>query len=245
MAVFELDLTDWVNFKRLKRRSPKLFARAAGSVLNSAAFGTRKLAIRNINADQIVRNKKFVSSSVRVNKARLTAPLSQQASEVGSIRRKRFSGWREQEGGQQTKREHYAKETARRGSRTKRVMRTVRLSSKKYPKPSDFRTKGNQVARAARMVHILSRSGYTKPFIILGLEKKARGRKPPPGLYRLGAGSYPNKRLTLLQRFKAPKKTKRKPWLKPAKDKYVRRVNLRTVWGRAVAHELKKAGVRI
>lgn len=246
MAVFELNLTDLLNFKRMQRKNPKIFSRAAGHVLNSAAFGTRKLAIRNIKRDMIARNERFISGSVRVDKARLGAPLSQQQSQVGSIKRKRFSGWREQEGGQQTKRKHFAKETARQDSRQKQILRLARLrAAGRFQKPADFRGGGGPVAKAARMVHILSRFGFTKPFIILGLEKKQRGRKPPPGVYRLGAGKYPNKRLTLLQRFKKPESTKKKPWMKPAREEYISRVDLRTVWGRAVVREMRRMGARI
>jgi hypothetical protein len=246
MATFELNLGDMMNFRRMKQKSPKLFARASGNVLNSSAFGTRKLAIRNLKKNQIIRNAKFVSSSVRVNKARLSGPVAQMEAQTGSVERERFSGWREQEGGQQTKREHYAKETARREDRKKRILSVARLKAAgRFPKPTDFPTKGGPMARAAKMVHILSRSGFTKPFLIFGLEKKTRGRKPPPGLYRLGPGKYPNRRLTLLQRFKKPRRTRKKPWLAPATKEYIDRVDLRTVWGRAVARELKKIGVRI
>lgn len=245
MPVFELNLQDYLNFKRMMKKAPKIYSRAGASVLNSAAFGTRKLAIRNIKSNMIARNNRFIEGSVRVEKARRGTPLSSNRSTVGSIKRDRFSGWREQEGGQQTKREHYAHPAGRRGTIQKQIVNVARLrNSGKFPKPSDFRGGGPLKARAARMIHILSRSGFTRPFLIFGLENKTRGRKIPPGVYRFGAGQYPTRKIKLLQRFKSPKKTQRKPWLQPAAANYVERVNLRVVWGRALEREFRRVGMR-
>jgi hypothetical protein len=242
MPVFELNLADLMNFKRMQRRAPKLFGRAAGHALNSAAFGTRKLAIRNIKAQMIARNEKFIEGSVRVNKARLGAPLSQQSSEVGSIKRERFSGWLEQEGGQQTKRKHYGTEDSRKGDIKKQIARPYKLRKVAWrPHPKFFRGNTPQ-DRARKMLHTISRAGFTKPFVIVGLENTQS--RTPPGLYRFAGGRHPKRRIELLQRFKAPKPTERKPWMAPAREEYVRRVNLRTVWGRAVERELRKVGYR-
>lgn len=245
MPVFEMNLTDLLNFKRMQQRNPKLFAKAAAHVTNSVAFGVRKLALRELKAQSIIRNQRFVDSSIRVDKARVGQPIDALRSEVGSISRPRFTGWEEQEVGKQTPRKHYAKPAARQGNIRKQITRLARLrGSGRFPQPSDFPGTGNPIARAVRMIHILSRSGFTKPFLILGLENK-RGKKVPPGLYRFGAGEYPTRKIQLLQRFKSPKETKKDPWLKPATDKYLRYVDLRTVWGRAVMKELRKGGVRI
>jgi hypothetical protein len=247
MAVFELGLADFLNFKRMQKRFPKVFSKAGAHMLNTSAFETRKLAIENIENSMIGRNERFIKSSVRVKKARLGAPLNQIFSQVGSVERERFSGWREQEGGQQTKREHQAHPAARKNNIAKQVVRRARLrAAGRFPKPTDFRgAAGNPVARAARMIHILSRSGFTKPFLIFGLENKKKGRKVPPGLYQFGSGAYPNRRIKLLQRFKRPKPTRKKPWLQPAREEFVRDVNLRTVWGKAVAFELRKMGLHV
>ena len=245
MPVFEVNLQDYLNFKRGLKKAPKLYSKAGAHVLNSAAFGTRKLAIRNIKKSMIARNEKFIKGSVRVRKAALGRPLAVNQSQVGSVKRDRFSGWREQEGGQQTKRETQVWPAARRGNVRKQVVRIARLrNTGRFPKPTDFRGPGNPVARAARMIHILSRSGFTKPFLIFGLENRSKGRKVPPGLYRFGTGSYPNRRIQLLQRFKKPESTKRLPWLQPAVQQYISQADLRTVWGRALTRELRKAGVR-
>lgn len=241
MPVFELNLADFLNYKRMLKRASKLYSRAGGHVLNSAAFGTRKLAIRNIKKEMIARNERFIQGSVRVEKARIGAPLDMQRATVGSIKRDRFSGWREQEGGQQTKREHQAWPAARRGGKKHPVIRVARLR-RNFLKPTAFGGR-NPIERVIRMLHTLSANNYRKPFIIFDLERRRGGKPAPPGLYRFGPGPHPNRRLELLQRFKSPKPTKRKPWLIPAREEYVRRVNLRTVWGRALERELKKTGM--
>lgn len=245
MPVFELNLQDYLNYKQILKKAPGLYSRAAANVLNSAAFGTRKLAIRNIKSNMIARNEKFIAGSIRVTKARRGAPIETNKSVVGSVKRPRFSGWQEQEGGQQTKREHYAKPAARKGNVRKPILRVARLrNTGRFPKPTDFSSRGGSLAQVARMVHILSRSGFTKPFLVFGLEKKSKGRKPPPGVYRFGSGKYPNRRMQLLQRFRSPQPTRRNPWMQPAREEYVKRVNLRTVWGRALERELRRGGMR-
>lgn len=243
MPVFELNLIDYLNFKRMQKRAPKLYSQAAAHVLNSAAFGTRKLALRELKAQSIVRNERFISGSMRVEKARRGAPMDMNRSIVGSIKRDNFSGWREQEGGQQTKRDYLAKPAARRGNMRKQIGRLARLrNTGRFPQPKDFRGR-NTVSRAYKMIHILSRSGFTHPFLIFGLENTRK--RMPPGLYRFGAGKYPNRKIKLLQRFKSPGSTKRNPWMAPAREKYIKYVNLRTVWGRAVERELKRFGIKI
>lgn len=242
MPVFELNLQDYLNFKRILKKAPKLYSRAAANVLNSAAFGTRKLAIRNIKSGMIARNEKFIAGSIRVDKARRGAPMEMNKSVVGSVKRPRFSGWREQEGGQQTKRKHLAKPAARKGDLKRPVLRVARLrKGKSFLKPTAFGGR-NPVDRALRMIHSLSANNYRKPFLIFGLENIKK--RMPPGLYRFGSGKPPNRRLELLQRFKSPQKTRRNPWMQPAREEYVKRVNLRTVWGRALDRELKRGGMR-
>jgi hypothetical protein len=244
MAVFELDLADFLNFRKMQKKNPKVFGAAASHVLNSAAFGVRKLAIRNIRTNMIARNDRFIEGSVRVRKARLSGSLGSKQSEVGSIRWERFTGWQEQEGGQQTKREHQAHPAARRGNIKKQIVRIARLKNVgRFPKPANFRGK-NTISRALKMINVLSRSGFTKPFLLLGLGKWPRNRIPP-GLYRFRGGKHPHRRIELLQRFKSPAPTKKKPWLSPAASQYIAQVDLRTVWGRAVSRELKKAGIKI
>lgn len=244
MPVFELNLTDLRNFRKIQHRSPKLFAAAATDVLNAAAFGTRKLALRELRSQSTIRNEGFLKRSVLVKKSRKSGNIDSMEARVGSIQRPRFSGWREQEGGQQTKREHLAKPAARRGDLKRQIVRTARLQrSGRFPQPRDFRGPANPVRRAIRMIHILSKSGFTKPFLIFGLENS--GKTMPPGLYRFGSGQYPHRKIELLQRFKKPKKTRRDPWLQPATAQYIRHVDLRIVWGRALARELRRGGVRV
>lgn len=245
MPVFEMNLLDFRSFQRMQQRNPKLYRRAAGHVLNSMAFGVRAAALRELKAQSIIRNQRFVDSSIRVDKARVGQPIESLRTEVGSIARPRFTGWEEQETGKQTPRKHQAWPAARQGNIRKQVIRIARLrGTGRFPRPSDFPGTGNPVARAIRMIHILSRSEFTAPFLILGLENK-RGKKVPPGLYRFGEGEYPTRKIQLLQRFKSPKETKKDPWLKPATDKYLKSGDFRTVWGDAVIRELRRGGVRI
>lgn len=238
MPVFELNLQDYLNFKQILKKAPKTYSRAAASVLNSAAFGTRKLAVKNVKSKMIVRNERFIGGSIRVDKARRGAPISTNRATVGSVERKRFSGWREQEGGPQTKRKHTIKMAARREDVRRPVLRIARLrNTGRFRQPKNFRGR-DPISRAYKMIRVLSKSGFTQPFLIFGLENV--GSRMPPGLYRFKGGKYPNRRLEILQRFKSPKPTRRDPWLQPAREQYVERVNLRTVWGRALERELRR-----
>lgn len=239
---FELGMWDWLNFRRMMTRNPRIFARASARVLNSAAFGARKLAIRNLHRDGIVRNSKFVDTSIRVEKCRLGSPLYAQESIVGSVTRPRSTGWVEQETGKRDNREYYATSAGRKEIKKNKLVRGYRLDKAgQFPRPKDFRG-GNQAKRTMKMLRVLRKSGFTKPFIIEGMEFFGSASFPT-GVYMFKRSF---KKLALLQHLKPPKiQPKHTRWLSRAAQQYIHYVNLRTVWGRAVERELKNSGIRI
>lgn len=237
---FELGMWDWLAFRRMMTKNPRVFSRASARVINSVAFGVRKLAIRNLHQDGIVRNSRFVETSIRVEKCRLGAPIYAQESIVGSIARPRSTGWEEQETGARDRREYGSTLAGRRNNKRNMLVRGYRMDKAgQFPRPRDFRG-GNQRRRVVKMLRTLAKAGFTKPFVIEGFT--GRGGFPT-GIYKFRKSFN---KLSLLQHLEPPKKQpKRTKWLSRAAQQYLKFVNLRTVWGRAVARELKNAGIRV
>jgi len=56
--IFQMDLSDLRKLKRFQKNAPREFRAATAGVLNSLAFSTRKLDIKNISRSMIIRNSK-------------------------------------------------------------------------------------------------------------------------------------------------------------------------------------------
>lgn len=226
--IFQINLSDLKKLKKFYKKAPKQFGRAAAGVLNDFAFGARKESVKTINRRMTVRNSKFVSSSIRVSKAR-GSNIDSMRSESGSIRRKRFSGWEEQELGKRSSRTKIASKFGRGGSNKGTLKPSFRMKpSARFMKPSDFPgATGTQ--RVGVMLRIIGRTKKrSRPFIITG------SRKFSSGLYKIQ-----NKKIKRIQKFKTREQPKRIKWHTEAKKDYFQSVDIRNVWAKNIRRVLK------
>ena len=232
--MFELNLLDFVAFKRFMEKSPRAFRAASAEVLNSAGFGIKRLAQSNIFKDLTVRNPRFIKGSIRVQKARRVS-IGRQFVVVGSIERPRFTGWEEQETGKKDKRNRFATLRARKNKAQRQVVRPLRFKKRGlWPTPQNFR------GGARAMFSQISRSGSKVPFVVPGGYTTRKGRKLPSGVWRFGGGTFPKRKLSLLHRFEKPKQTKRTNWMRRAREKYLRSVEPAKRWSRAINRIIKQ-----
>ena len=94
VKIDDRDLKKYI--KALEEAGPKAKGIISG-ILNSHAFKTREYNIENITRSMVIRDSKFVTGSLRVEKAKKTDSINTMIAEVGSVNRPRFSGWKEQE----------------------------------------------------------------------------------------------------------------------------------------------------
>lgn len=219
--LFDVQARDIVDLIKFYKNAPKQFQRASGMVLNSFAFGTRKAATDTINDEMTVRNQRFVSSSLLVDKTPLNVKFTAQEATVGSIKRDRFSGWEEQQTGKRRKKTRVATLLARGQSDTKQIKPAARMKTgKDFPEP-----KGNPVA----MLNMLKRKKHRKPFILRKFSKFK------PGLYKFLRG-----KIVKLQDFDSKKaQPKRLDWMGISIDKYFRQHPVRQTWADALRRVLK------
>ena len=227
--MFDLDKKELVELVMIMRKQPKVWNRAATNLLNSFAFGNRQESIKVIRTRMTVRNERFLSSSLRVEKAKTNQKLASKIAEVGSIRRDRFSGWAEQELGTATKQTRSQSLLARGGSTNKVIRPGVRMKpAKNYERPENFN--GQDLHhRNIVMMQTLRRRKYRKPFVIHG-HKRIRS-----GLYK-----FHSRKLMILQDFKAPKGPKRVKWLSGGEQKYFAKNKPSAVWREALKREMKR-----
>lgn len=228
--IFDISSPDLKKLKKFYKQAPRQFQFAAAGVLNDQAHGTRREAIQMIGRNMIVRNVRFVNSNVVFNKARGTQDIALQQSETGSMRRKNFSGWVEQETGKRTLRTRTQTLLARGGSRQNIVRRGFRMSKGPFTDVGDFNDlAGNQEHRTIAMLVILRRNKFKKPFI---LPSTGRGKK---GLYKFQRGKV--KRLQNLE--PSNPQPKRKPWLIPGRERYFQKTNQDVVWKEQLRRQSK------
>jgi len=221
-------------FSRFMERMPREFARVSANVLNTHAFGTRKLAIRNIHKKMEVRAPTFVKGRVKVGMAKPVA-LNSQFSEVGSMAdRDRFSGWVEQELGKRSQETHYGTVGARKGGQwSQKMLPRFRLKpGNKFTSPDEFEGNSRR-SRIRNMIRKLSKQKRRQPFKIEGHPKI------DDGIYVFGDGTAPDRDLNMVQDLKRTRQPKRIKWLSTAHDEYVRRTNIVLVWERATKRLLK------
>ena len=94
--IFDYNDKAFKSFAKFYGKAPKLARKATARLLSQFAFGTREMAIIEINKTMTVRSPKFVSSSIIWRGAKATN-IDNQVSSAGSIARGNSTGWREQQ----------------------------------------------------------------------------------------------------------------------------------------------------
>jgi len=235
--IFNVELSDLINLRKWYKRAPKEFLRGTASMLNDLAFGTRGRSAIEIEKTMVIRNLRFVMSSLRVVKANARKALDYQKAEVGSISRDRFTGWQEQEFGTTARKSRTHSLLSRGGTEGGIVRRRARLlSGSDFPTPNDYPGK-SKAHRAVVMIIMLKRKRYRKPFVISGLESGYRNfPQVDDGLYQ-----YTNKdQFRALQKFKdKPIKPRRVRWMSRAREAFLSSVNITQLWTKNIKYILK------
>jgi hypothetical protein len=225
--LFQIDLANLINLRKFYKKAPKQFLKAANSTLNSFAFGTRKESLGIIQKKMTIRSRKFVPGSLRVQKSTGTN-INNLRSEVGSIRRPRFSGWREQELGTKPESPKSITKFAR-GSKNRKLRPSFRMKpGNDFLSEDDFEIKGSG-DRTTIMLQILSRQkGKKKPFIIKGSSK-----------FKSGLYVFRRKKIKRIQTFKQTERPKRISWLQGGRREFFRAADINKIWAESIRRVLK------
>lgn len=228
--LFTVDNSDLVDLMKWYRAAPHQFLRGSSAMLNDLAFGTKKEAAVQIEKGMVVRNPKFVNSSIRVRRADPRAPLDRQESIVGSIVRGNFTGWKEQEEGTRAAKSRTHSLISRGGTQLGIVRARTRFrSGQNFKTAREFPGK-NSAHRAMLMLIILNRENYVKPFVVTG------HRTLNDGLYEWRRG-----KLMQLQRFeKQGIKPKRVKWMSKARTAFLSSVNVTALWTKNIRFIMKR-----
>jgi hypothetical protein len=207
MNDFYMDNTELRRLQKTFKQSPKLLRPVTANVINSLAFDAKKQYFKEIDRNMIVRNRRFVESSLQVQKAR-SGPIEKQIALSGSVNRPRFTGWEEQQEGKPSKTKR-AITTAGRGGNKRNISKTkARLrSGNKFYKPEQF--SGRDLKdRFMFMMRVLNTRGGGE-FIITETIRAPRARQ---GYLHRGLYSLRKHKITRLQSFDVDK-FKRITWM--------------------------------
>ncbi len=144
--------------------------------------------------------------------------LNNLKSEVGSIKRQRFTGWKEQEKGTRPERTRSITRFAR-GSKNRKLRAGFRMKSGAGFLDSDDLNIQGSGDRTAVMLQILARRKERKPFII----KNSR-------TFRSGLYVLRRKKAKRIQTFKQTKKIKRVSWLEGGRREFFRTSDIDRIW---------------
>lgn len=227
-----MDPSGLKKLERFFKGFPVQARQATAGILNSLAFTTRKYDIENIKSDMIVRNRKFVEGSLRVQMTK-SIDINHQIAYAGSIRRPRFTGWEEQQTGKPPARKRSISIAARGGTKTNRVKTRARLrSGNKFYKPEQFQGKSSQ-QRFYFMMRVLGRRGGGEFLLTQAIQTK-RGQLAP-GLYNLKG-----KKITRFQKFDRDIKIRRHAWRSQSISKLHARNDIDKIWGQQVERIVDK-----
>jgi hypothetical protein len=229
--MFGISAPDLINLRKFWKKSPKLFGRAVGLMLNEFGFGVRKKSLILLDKNMEIRNKRFVESKMRVDMAKGTQPIASQRAEVGSLFGNRFTGWEEQELGKAADRTRVPTLFARGNDAGKQVKPSMRMKpSAAFRSPADVQ--GKDAHHSAQILLIMTnRENFRKPFILFGHDDIE------PGLYKWQKKGQ----LRLVQEFNSDKaQPKRFKWMSKAKDAFFAAANMTQLWSKVLSKVLKK-----
>jgi hypothetical protein len=204
MSHFKIDDSQLKKFQKLiGKEFPRGFQKVTAEYLNSSAFRARELNIKNLQSQMTIRDQRFLSSALRVEKTKPVS-INQQIAISGSITKPRFTGWKEQENGTAPERKRKVTVSARGGSKQAKAQQRARLKpSNKIYKPEQYQG-SSYTRRFYFMMRVLGSRGGGQ-FLITQKISTKRGLLNP-ALYGLKGG-----KISMLQKFEAPE-IKRKPW---------------------------------
>lgn len=233
--MFSINDKDIINLERdLKAFARRAYPFATKATLNTAAFGTQKIA-RNIISGRMIERNKFTRQSIQVDIAR-TLNVRRQASTVGSI-----SNYMETQefGGVKTKTGKHGVPiaTSEASNEGPKVIPRKRLPTRanKLRNIKLRRTRNKSTSRKQRnKALIMQAAGKGSKHIFLDLGRKA-------GIFRVMGGKKRPRLRKMYDLSRASVNIPRTPWLKPAFDKAT--AQLPRLYRRALEFQLKRHGL--
>jgi hypothetical protein len=235
-STFEMKSPDMKKLKKFFKKAPHLLKPVSANVLDSLAFKTRKNDIKNIKGHMTVRNERFIKSAIRVTKTRYSADIDKQKSFVYSIKKPRFSGWKEQQTGAQPKKKKSISIHARGGNKRGIVRSKYRLKkATKFYKPEQFAGKSYK-QRFYFMMRVLGSRGNERFLLSQNVQTK-RGV--------LGKGMYEIKKHSIkrMQSFNKPGNIKRFEWRTKSLQQLSNQ-DVYRIWRRSLSAVIKRRGLK-
>jgi len=227
MNDFYIDKSGLKKLEQFFKNSPQLLRPVTANVLTSLAFNARKQYISSINQSMIVRNRKFVESSLRVQKAR-SGKIESQIALSGSIERPRFTGWEEQQKGKPPKKKRAITLAGRRGNKRNISISKARLkSSNKFYKPQQFSGRTLH-SKFMFMMRVLNNRGGGE--FIIGRPLTTHKGQLKTGLYQLKGH-----KILKLQSFNVSKSV-RIPWMSTANRRLKFSTDLTKLYNDGIKH---------
>lgn len=230
---FEMRSEDLKKLKKFFRKSPRLIKPVQANLITSLAFKTREYDIQNISSEMIIRNERFVKSSIRVTKA-TTNDLN---AFVYSIRRPRFSGWEEQQTGKPSRKKKTPTLHARRGNRAGKIPNKFKFRSKsKFYNPSMFKGKTYK-QRFYFMLRVLGSRGGGE--FLLNNDVELKKGKLKKGLY-----SFRRHSISKIQDTTRRYRTKKFKWRTKSLQDLQQKNNLNEMWAKSINFILSRQGLK-
>lgn len=221
---FGINLTDTEALKVFFKNSKTLFVRVAVGTINNLAYSMRQKYIDEIDDRMTVRNEKFVSSRMRVTRAK-GRDLNSIEAQVGSISSPRFSGWAEQERGDKPNNNRTITSFGRVGADDQRQAKgkARAKTNNKFAKISDYTIRAK--SRKHRLIIFLQKMTEEKRTFVM--PRKYKGLKR--GVYFVKG-----KRLKRVQTF-GPRKVKINKWMEPV-NKQLKQKEIAKEWKKSLNH---------
>ena len=217
---FQFSAPDLINLRSLWKRAPKKMRAVSAGVLNSQAFALKKIILRVLDDEIIIRRSGFVKRQVKVDKAR-SVPIDRQVAEAGSVFAKGFDGWEELEFGDRGKQKFVATRFARGGGWEGRIKPRFKVNRANPPKRiSDFRIE-NARDKQHRLVIFLNIMRTRKESFAI---PRKIGAMEPGTKY-----IFNNGRIKSISRPKT-KKSRRIKWMTKSINLLTREVNILKLW---------------
>jgi hypothetical protein len=236
-GIFQVDDRELKTLVNLFKKMPREFQVVVSQILSQIAATVKFQSSKVIGRDMTVRNSRFVDSVLRYSRAKPQA-INRQFSTAGSIAKDRFTGWIEQETGQQQQRTRVGTLLARQGDKQKQIPSKNRLKpGTELLEPENFGINNakDDDHRIIIFLQMLERLQFSQLFII---------RKPIKGFRR---GIYRRKPqgggFDLIQSFDQDKdQPKRNPWIQKATKEAITDQFIRELWIKELQEAQKRLG---
>jgi hypothetical protein len=219
--ILTIDLTSFHQFEKWMKNNYKQFATVTAMVLNEFGFLCRAESIRILKQSMIIRNERFLNSSMRVTKTKGSIPVMQQQTIVGSLLIGNSSGWAPQEFGTPTRLNKLITPAGRNGDMKNELPKELRTRSKSILTESQFPGTSTET-RTISMLRAMNTLGSDQPFRI----SKGAHRKLKAGLYQMQ-----KRRLMRLQNFEQPTKIQRQiHWMEQSRNNVISNNKVRDLY---------------